>query len=92
MIRLVVAHYQTVFRKQDDLERFQTQLAKEGLTDAQRAQLRVQMKLVNAQLAKEQYTFERQVDFNSLAASAALHRADWAWYRAVNSATAPKRR
>jgi hypothetical protein len=92
MVRLVVAHYQTVFRKQDDLERFRTDLAKEGLTNGQRAQLRVQMKLVDAQLAKEQGAFQRQLDFDSLAASAALHRADWAWYRLFNSATAPRRR
>lgn len=92
LIRLVVAHYQTVFRKQDDLERFQTQLAKEGLTSGQRAELQVQMKLVDAQLSKEHNAFQRQLDFDSLAASAALHRANWAWYKTVNSATAPRRR
>jgi hypothetical protein len=68
------------------------QLAKEGLTNAQRAQLRLQIRQVDAQLAKEQRVFHRQLDFDSLAASAALHRANWAWYKAVNSATAPRRR
>jgi hypothetical protein len=82
--RLVAIHYAGLYRKQDEIEKFRTDLAKEGLTAAQRAQLVAQMNVLNTELTNMQAGFQHQIYLDGLAASAAQSRADWAWYRQFN--------
>jgi hypothetical protein len=81
----VLGHYRVLFRKVDDIERFQTELAKEGLQEGQKKQLRAQMIILRQGLAKDMAGFKHQLHLNAMAASSARNRADWAWYKLVNS-------
>lgn len=77
----VAAHYKTVFRKQDELEQLQKQLAVKDINASRKARIQAQMKILNTQLGAARDGFQHQLSLDYIAQRQALRRADWLWYK-----------